>query len=86
MTKWEGKSNESVYERYGMGACGVKCGVVEWVRRNLLIWFGHIERRNNEEFVKKVYVSETEAPNRRGRPLGRWKDGVRALYTIYGGV
>ncbi len=24
----------------------------------------------------KKYLSETESPKRRGRPLGRWKDGV----------
>ncbi len=29
-------SNENVYERYGMRACGsgVECGVVKWVKRN----------------------------------------------------
>ena len=37
MTRWEG---ESVWERCGMGPCanGVKCGVVEWVKRNTLRW------------------------------------------------
>ncbi len=31
VTKWEDESNESMYERCGMGACasGLKCGVVE---------------------------------------------------------
>ena len=30
VTKWEGESNESMYERCGIGACGngVKCGVM----------------------------------------------------------
>ncbi len=30
-------------------------------------------RDRSEEFVK-VYESKLEGPNRRGRPLGRWKD------------
>ncbi len=30
----------------------------------------------NEEFVKKVYLSSVEGPNRRERPLGRWKNKV----------
>ncbi len=30
----------------------------------------------SEEFIKKVYEIELEGPNRRGRPLGRWKDKV----------
>ena len=31
----------------------------------------------SEEFVKKVYVSGTESPRRRGRPVVRWKDRVK---------
>ncbi len=30
----------------------------------------------NKELVK-VYLSSVEGPNRRGRPLGRWKDRVK---------
>ncbi len=46
---------------------------------------------NSEEFVKKVYVSETvgpngetEGPNRRGRPLGRWKDREKGYMSERG--
>ncbi len=53
--------------------------MVEWVKRNTLRWFGHIERTNSEEFVRKVYVSEIEGPSRRGRPLGRWKDKAKSV-------
>ncbi len=69
----------SVYERCGMRrhGIGVECGVVEWVKRSTLRWFGHIERMGNEEFVKKVYLSSVEDTNRRGRPLVRWEDRVR---------
>ena len=79
MTRWEGESNESVYERCGMGPCahGVKCGVVEWVKINTLRCFGHMERKKSEEFVKKVYVSESECRRRRRRPVVRWKDRVK---------
>ncbi len=68
-----------MYERCGMRGRGngVGCSVVEWVKRNTLRWFGHIKRMENEEFVKKVYWSSVEGPNRRGRPLGRWKDKVK---------
>ena len=59
-TRWESESNESLYERCDMRPCinGVKCSVVEWVKRNTLRWLGHIERKESEEFLKKVYVSE----------------------------
>ncbi len=62
---------------------------VEWVKRSTLRWFGHIERMKNEEFVKKVYMSELEVANRRGRPLGRWRDGVKEYLNkrgVGGGV
>ncbi len=43
-TGWAGLSNKSVYKRCGMSVCGcgVWCGVVEWVKRSTLRWFGHI--------------------------------------------
>ncbi len=51
--RWDGLSNESVYERCGMrgSGSGVGCGVVEWVKRSTVRWFDHIERMENEEFV-----------------------------------
>ena len=78
MTRWESDSNESMYKKWCMGACanGVKCVVVEWVKRNIR-WFVHTERMKREEFVKKVYVSERVGCSQRGRPLGRWKDRVK---------
>ncbi len=59
VTRWDGKGNESMCERCGMGshANGVNCGVVEWVKRIMLRWYGHIERMGSEKFVKKVYMS-----------------------------
>ncbi len=39
------------------------------------------ERIEKEEFVKKVYLSNAEGPNRRGMPLGRWEDRVKRLYN-----
>ncbi len=38
--------------------------------------FSHVERMGSGEFVKKVYESKSEGPNKRGRPLIRWKDRV----------
>ncbi len=62
VSRWDGLSNESVYERCGMrgGEIGVGYGVVEWVKRSTLRWSGNIERMGNEEFVKKVYLSSVE--------------------------
>ena len=55
-------------------------------------WFGHIERKKSEEFVKKVYVSEIERSRRRERPIVRWKDGMkeyvyeRVADSVVGGI
>ncbi len=78
MTRWDGESNESVYERCGMGSHAniMNYGAVEWMKRNMLRWFGHIERMGSEEFVKKVYMSESVNPSSRS-PLGRRRDRVK---------
>ena len=52
------------------------CGVVEWVKRNKLWWFGHMERKT-EEFVQTLCVSETEGLRSRGRPVVRWKNRIK---------
>ncbi len=78
VSRWDGLSNDTVYERCGMRGCGsgVECVVVEWVKRSTLRWLGHIERMGNEEFVK-VYMSSAEGMKRMGRPLVRWEDRVK---------
>ena len=38
----------------------MSCGVVKCLKKR---WFGHIERIGNEEFVKKVYRSESVGSN-----------------------
>ncbi len=47
------------------------------MKGNTLRWLGHIERMGNEEFVKKVYMSESVGPDSRGRTVGGWRDRVK---------
>ncbi len=61
----------------GNQANRVKCGVVEWIKRNTLRRFGHVGRMGSEEFVKTVDMSETVGPSSRGKPPGRWRDRVK---------
>ena len=51
----------------------MKCEVVEYVKRNTLWWFGHIEIKWR---VCEVYASETDVPSR-GKSVVRWKDRVK---------
>ncbi len=39
---------------------------------------------DNKKFVKKMYQSIVESPNRRGRPLGRWEDKVKEYVSERG--
>ncbi len=39
--------------------------------------YGWMKRMENEVFVKKVYRSSVEGPNRRERSLGKWEDKVK---------
>ena len=45
------------------------CGVMDWMKRNTLGWFGHMERKEIEEFVKKMYMSEIECPRKREKSV-----------------
>ncbi len=62
------------------------------MKRNMLRWFGHIERMKSEEFVKNAYGIEIVGLKRRGRPLERWEERVReymcerAVATRRGGL
>ncbi len=58
-----------------MKACmkDVACALVQM--ECTLKLFGHVEKLGSGEFVK-VYENEIEGPNRRLRPLGRWKNRV----------
>ncbi len=38
----------------------------------------------SKEFVKKVYLSSVEGPNRRGRPHGRWENRVKEYVSEKG--
>ncbi len=61
---------------------GVRCTGAASCR--LLCSYVLIERMENEEFVKKVYQSSVEGPNRRGRPLGRWEGKVKEYVSERG--
>ncbi len=58
--------------------------MMDRVKRSTLRQFGHIERIENEEIIKKVYLSSVEGPKRRVRPLGRWEDRVKEYVSERG--
>ncbi len=64
---------------------GKKCGVVEEVKRQMLTWFGHMERMEEGKMTRRVYMSEIEGGNVRGRPPVKWRDRVQEYVRERGG-
>ena len=47
------------------------------VDMNVLRWFGHVERIDNERLLKKVMNAKVDGRSARGRPRFGWMDGVK---------
>jgi hypothetical protein len=65
--------NEDVRRR-----CGSRVSIGERMYRNVLKWYGHVERMEKERIVKRVYSAKVEGSRARGRPKIKWKDSVKA--------
>ena len=81
--RMERVGNREVYENFGMEekAEGINCGVVEWVKRNTLRWYGHVRRMPEDRIAKKVFRSEATGVSGRGRLPITWEGRVE-LYSI----
>ena len=44
---------------------------------NVLRWFGHVERMDNERLLKKVMTAKVDGRSARGRPRFGWMYGVK---------
>ena len=44
---------------------------------NVLRWYGHVERMDIEQLLKKVMNAKVDGRNARGRPRFGWMDGVK---------
>src|SRR5260221_13777971 len=58
-------------ERMGVEAIGMV------VKRNGLRWFGHVERKDDCDWVKGCTVLEVEGPRPRGRLKKTWTEVVK---------
>ena len=47
------------------------------VDMNVLRWFGHVERMDDERLLKKVMNVKVDGRSARGRPRFGWMDGVK---------
>ena len=56
---------------------GVRRELAARVDMNVLRWFGHVERMDNERLLKKVMNAKVDWRSARGRPRFGWMDGVK---------
>ena len=54
--------------------------------RNVLRWFGHVERMEDERLLKKVVNARVDGRGARGRPKFGWMDGVKKALNNRMGV
>jgi hypothetical protein len=62
--------SQDLLERLGI------VGVAERVRRGRLRWFGHVERKNADDWVKKCREMVVEGSKSRGRNRKTWMECV----------
>ena len=56
---------------------GVRRELAARVDMNVLRWFSHVERMNNERLLKKVMNAKLDGRSARGRSKFGWMDGVK---------
>jgi len=47
------------------------------LQQNRLRWYGHVLRKEDDDWVKKCMEYEVEGPRPRGRPKRTWREVVR---------
>ena len=56
---------------------GVRRQLAARADMNVLRWFSHVERMDNERLLKKVMNEKVNGRSARGRPRFGWMDGVK---------
>ena len=59
--------------------CGCGLSVLERIERDVLKWFGHVERMGEERLVKRVHQANVGGSRGKGRPQRGWRDEVKDL-------
>ena len=47
------------------------------IKKSRLRWFGHVERKDDNDWVKRCIMREVEGIRQRGRPKKTWWDYVK---------
>lgn len=52
----------------GMRELGIRCGVIEWLKRSMLGWFGHLERMQGRSSQRECIRVQLREEVREGSP------------------
>ena len=52
-------------------------GIALVLQQNRLRWYGHVLRKDDDDWVKKCMEYEVEGPRPRGRPKRTWREVVK---------
>jgi hypothetical protein len=55
------------------------------MRLNRLLWFGHVQRMEENRILKRLLYMNLGTTRLRGRPRNRWQDEVKEDGRIVGG-
>ena len=66
---------DKIRNEYVRGSARVE-GVRQKLEEGRLRWYGHVQRREPQDLVRRVMELEIGDARRRGRPKKRWKDCV----------
>ena len=66
------KRNDDIRAMVGVRRMGEK------IQGERLRWFGHVERRDEDHVVKRAHGIVAPGKRRKGAPLRRWMDCVKA--------
>ena len=69
----ESKSNECVRSMLAID------DVAEVIRRNRLRWFGHVERRDELCWIKRIETMQVDGDGVKGRPRKRWREVLKKI-------
>jgi len=53
--------------------------IVNCIKTQRLIWFGHVQRMPDTRTVKKIFKWKLLTKRSQGRPKYRWKDNIKRL-------
>jgi hypothetical protein len=79
------KENWRILTNKEIDAIVKKPSITETIRLNILCWFGHVQRMEENRIPKGVLYMNSETTRLRGRPRNRWQYEVREDGRIVGG-